>query len=218
MIVKGILYFPYYCATIFYNYSLIERSGKNMISSYTSSVHKNPSRKACEQIIERILTREFEEYGTNHHFKQASDFMVYFESLHPASPSLTKQVQRAVSAMNLPRDENGYFIINKTAEEYQAERELIHLLHDSSFMNLQACTPILLKTDSWQREHIMYLMGSISELKKLYVTLTEAENGILIYSKTPDELTSYLSNFLKVDSEIEIEADFEINISKKTDN
>lgn len=189
-----------------------------MISSYTSSIHKNPSRKACEQIIERILTREFEEYGTNHHFKQASDFMVYFESLHPASPSLTKQVQRAVSAMNLPRDENGYFIINKTAEEYQAERELARLLQDSSFMNLKSCTPVLLKTDPWQREHIMYLMGSISELKKLYVTLTEAENGILIYSKTPDELTSYLSNSLKVDSEIEIEANFALNMNKKTDN
>lgn len=189
-----------------------------MISSYTSSIHKNPSRKACEQIIERILTREFEEYGTNHHFKQASDFMVYFESLHPASPSLTKQVQRAVNAMDLPRDENGYFIINKTAEEYEAERELAHLLQNSSLTNLNTCTPVLLKTDPWQREHIIYLMESISELKKLYVTLTEAGNGILIYSQTPDELTSFFSNFLNVDSEIEIEADFELNIDKKSDN
>ena len=117
---------------------------------YTSSLHKNPSRKSCEQTIRKILTREYEEYGSNHHFKQASDFMVYFESLHPASPSLTKQVQRAVSALNLPRDENGYFMINKTAEDYAVEQELTHLLSDSSLTDLSCCTPMLLKVHAWQ--------------------------------------------------------------------
>lgn len=174
-----------------------------MSSSYTSSLHKNPSRKTCEQIIERILTREFEEYGANHHFKQASDFMVYFESLHPASPSLTKQVQRAVNSMNLPRDENGYFMIHKTAEEYAAERELAHLLQTASLVNLNTCTPILLKTDAWQREHIIHLMEASSELKNLYETLTTAGNGILIYTKTPNDLISYLSDFLTVETELE---------------
>ena len=168
---------------------------------YTSSLHKNPSRKSCEQTIRKILTREYEEYGSNHHFKQASDFMVYFESLHPASPSLTKQVQRAVSALNLPRDENGYFMINKTAEDYAVEQELTHLLSDSSLTDLSCCTPMLLKVHAWQCSHIMHLLSSSTQMQSLFESLLPTDNGILIYTKTPDQLSSFLSDFFKETSE-----------------
>lgn len=172
-----------------------------MPSSHLSSSHKNPSRKSCEQTIKRILTREFEEYGENHHFKQASDFMIYFESLHPASPGLTKQVQRAINALNLPRDENGYFIINKTVEEYKAEQELSLLLQTSTLINLQNCTPILIKTEYWKRKHVIHLIRSAPELQRLFVTLTETDSGILIYTKTPEKLTEFFSEFIKINVE-----------------
>ncbi len=162
--------------------------------------YKNPSRKSCEQTIKRILTREFEEYGENHHFKQASDFMIYFESLHPASPGLTKQVQRAVNALNLPRDENGYFMINKTVEEYKAEQELSQLLLSSSLINLEPCTPVLLKTEVWKRRHIIHLMHSTPELQTLFETMLETDDGILIYTKNPEKLISFFSDFIKSDS------------------
>ena len=58
-----------------------------------STLRKNPSRQTCETIIKRILMTEVLEKGTNRHFKQASDFMSYFESLYPASDSLAKQVR-----------------------------------------------------------------------------------------------------------------------------
>lgn len=169
-----------------------------MPSSYLSSPHKNPSRKSCEQTIKRILTREFEEYGENHHFKQASDFMIYFESLHPASPGLTKQVQRAIQALNLPRDENGYFMINKTVEEYKAEQELSHLLESSSLVSLQSCTPVLIKTEVWKRQHVIHLLQSAPELQKLYVTIVESDSGVLIYTKDPDKLTEFFSECVKI--------------------
>ncbi|KAI4451069.1 hypothetical protein C823_005618 [Eubacterium plexicaudatum ASF492] len=172
-----------------------------MPSSHLSSSHKNPSRKSCEQTIKRILTREFEEYGENHHFKQASDFMIYFESLHPASPGLTKQVQRAINALNLPRDENGYFIINKTVEEYKAEQELSLLLQSSTLINLQNCTPILIKTEYWKRKHVIHLIRSAPELQRLFVTLTETDSGILIYTKNPEKLTEFFSEFIKINVE-----------------
>lgn len=78
-------------------------------------LRKNPSRKECEDIIRRILMTEMLEKGKNEHFKTATDFMKYFESLYPASDSLTKQVQRAIKSLDMPKDPNGYFIINKTA-------------------------------------------------------------------------------------------------------
>lgn len=159
--------------------------------------YKNPSRKSCEQTIKRILAREFEEYGENHHFKQASDFMIYFESLHPASSGLTKQVQRAVNALNLPRDEKGYFMIHKTVGEYKAEQELSRLLASSDLVNLEPYTPILLKTEVWKRSHIIYLMNSTPELRVLFETMAETNNGILIYTKNPEKLIAFFSDFIK---------------------
>ena len=89
------------------NKNSIDKNFVNKNSSY-----KNPSRKSCEQMIQKILSRELEIYGANRHFKHASDFLVYFESLYPPSPGLTRQIQRAVSSMNLARDKDGYYMIH----------------------------------------------------------------------------------------------------------
>ena len=71
---------------------------------------------------------EMLEKGKNEHFKTATDFMKYFESLYPASDSLTKQVQRAIKSLDMPKDPNGYFIINKTAEQLDRDQELSFML------------------------------------------------------------------------------------------
>ena len=73
--------------------------------SQKNSIRKNPSRETCENTIRRILMTEVLEHGKNKHFRSASDFMKYFESLYPASDALTKQVQRAIKAMDMPKDE-----------------------------------------------------------------------------------------------------------------
>lgn len=169
--------------------------------TYKNTKYKNPSRKSCEQTIKRILAREFEEYGENHHFKQASDFMIYFESLHPASPSLTKQVQRAVSSLNLARDENGYFMIHKTVEEYQAEQELARLLETASLSNLHNYTPVFIKTEPWKRSILMQMIASISEMRMLYETIAETGDGLILYTKFPDKLIGYLSDFIEIDAD-----------------
>ena len=85
------------------------------------TLRKNPSRETCEGIIKRILITEVLEHGRNKHFKGASDFMNYFESLYPASDALTKQVQRAIKAMDMPKDEHGFLIVNKTTDQFEKE-------------------------------------------------------------------------------------------------
>ena len=104
-----------------------------------NSLRKNPSRETCESIIRRILMTEILEKGKNEHFRSASDFMSYFESLYPASDALTKQVQRAVKSMNMPKDDFGYFIPNKTTEQFTHEKELSSLLQkaDASVVSLE---------------------------------------------------------------------------------
>ena len=78
-----------------------------------NQLRKNPSRETCESIIRRILMTELTQNGKNRHFRKATDFMSYFESLYPASDALTKQVQRAVQSLHMPKDADGFFIVHK---------------------------------------------------------------------------------------------------------
>ena len=89
--------------------------------SSADNLKKNQSRQVCENTIKRILMTEILENGRNQHFRTAADFMNYFEALYPASSALTKQVQRAVKSLNMPKDEFGYFIPNKTAAQLSHE-------------------------------------------------------------------------------------------------
>ena len=98
----------------------------------STTLRKNPSRETCENVIKRILMTEVLEHGSNQHFRFASDFMNYFESLYPASDALTKQVQRAVKAMDMPKDANGYFIVNKTNAQLEQENEITSLLKNAN--------------------------------------------------------------------------------------
>ncbi len=87
-----------------------------------NQLRKNPSRETCESIIRRILMTELTQNRKNRHFRKAADFMSYFESLYPASDALTKQVQRAVQSLHMPKDANGFFIVDKTAAQVEQEQ------------------------------------------------------------------------------------------------
>ena len=103
-------HFQYVVTISFYSWRSL------MDHTYTkpTKVRVNPSRAKCEMIISRILSTELKENGKNIHFKNAMDFMTYFESLYPAGSALTKQVQRAIKSMDLAKDENGFFLLEKT--------------------------------------------------------------------------------------------------------
>ena len=101
------------------------------------TIRKNPSRKECEKAIRRILITEILENGKNKHFRMATDFITYFEALYPPSDSLTKQVQRAVKAMNMPKDEDGFFIIDRTPEQVAQDKEL-HALFEHANAHIES--------------------------------------------------------------------------------
>ena len=89
------------------------------------SLRKNPSRETCEGIIRRILMTEVLEKGKNEHFRTAADFMKYFESLYPASDALTKQVQRAVQSLHMPKSFRGFsFILHYPATVLHRNKEI----------------------------------------------------------------------------------------------
>lgn len=163
-----------------------------------SSLRKNPSRESCEQVIRRILSTEILEYGRNIHFKQATDFLNYFESLYPASDSLTKQVQRAVRSMNMPRDEKGFFIPNKTAEQLAQERELTGLLRRSGSQvdTLEECEPLLLKLEEDFCDYAVHLIQSCDTFQGKYEVLIKVEGGLLFFTRNRKQLEILLESLI----------------------
>ena len=163
-----------------------------------SSLHKNPSREQCQKTIKRILVTEVLEKGCNEHFKQASDFMNYFQSLYPASDALTKQVQRAIKAMDMPRDEKGYYVVNKTSEQLAQEKELKYLFEkgEVSIGSLDDCEPVFLKVSHSVRSHLIYTLSHSVSFEQRYETIVETNNGIILYTREKDKLVSLLNNLI----------------------
>ena len=163
-----------------------------MTKAISSNPQKNPSRKTCEDIIRRILTAEAEQSASTRHFKHASDFIHYFESLYPPSPGLTKQVQRAVQSMRLAKDSNGYFMIDRTKEDYAMEQEIANLFSDIQPIILNHATPIFFNIPAGKRQYFLHLIHSNSNLKQMFTTALETYNGVIVYTDTPDEFLKYL--------------------------
>lgn len=159
---------------------------------------KNPSRETCENIIRRILMTEVLEKGTNAHFRQASDFMSYFESLYPASDALTKQVQRAIKSMDLPKDEQGYFIINKTKEQLAQEAELKHLIKQSSFAlsPMEDCETVFIEAPIECLDYLIHKLSNWELLKNKYITMLKTCNGILIYTTDKSSVISAIHSII----------------------
>lgn len=163
-----------------------------------SANRNNPSRSTCESTIRRILMTEFLQNGKNIHFKNAMDFMSYFESLYPAGPSLTKQIQRAIKSMNLAKDENGFFLIDKTKEQVEEDKELKSLFKktNASLCDLNSYETVFLKTDPTYRSSLLLFIEQSSSFENKYLTLIECSNGILFLTNQKDALLPLLDQFI----------------------
>lgn len=162
------------------------------------SLRKNPSRETCEGIIKRILMTEILEKGKNEHFRTAADSMNYFESLYPASDALTKQVQRAVKSLNMPKDDFGYFIPNKTAEQLEQEKELQYLFQkaEASVFSMEDYKPLFLKTKPEFASYLLHVMESSPIFDGKFLTAQVLTNGILFYTKTPSQLEILINSLI----------------------
>ncbi len=163
---------------------------------------KNPSRQECEKAIRRILITEILENGKNKHFRMATDFITYFEALYPASDSLTKQVQRAVRAMNMPKDEDGYFLIDRTPEQVAQDRELHGLFEQAGarMETLDDCEPLFLMLDANYRSYISYCISRSDTLRDKYVTIQETNNGLIFYTRDKKKLEQVLQRLMLLSS------------------
>ena len=157
---------------------------------------RNPSRKDCEQTIRRILMTEVLEQGSNCHFKSAADFMKYFESLYLASPGLTKQVQRAIKAMNMPRDEKGYFIVNKTIDQFEQEKKIASLFEiaELSINPMEEFETVFLKLNPNLISYTISVLDNSPTISEKIITMVSCSNGILIYTQNKKQLLILLNS------------------------
>lgn len=164
----------------------------------TQPLRKNPSRQDCETVIKRILVTEVLTKGRNEQFRSAADFMSYFESLYPASDSLTKQVQRAIKSMALPKDDHGYLIVNKTKDQLEEEKDLSHLLHRSNafLADLSDCEPLLLHCNKDDASYLLHLITKCLGLKDKYETVLQTSDGVLFYTRQRSQLETYLNSLI----------------------
>ena len=163
---------------------------------HSTTLRKNPSREACENIIKRILMTEVLEHGRNKHFRFASDFMSYFESLYPASDALTKQVQRAIKSMDMPKDEQGYYIVNKTSSQLENEKEISHLLKNAnvSIHPMENIETVFLSVNSYMKSYLIHLLETTETFQGKYITIVETSNGLLIYTENKNQLLILLNS------------------------
>lgn len=165
----------------------------------THSIRRNPSRKECEEIIRRILMTEVLEKGTNEHFKNATDFLGYFQSLYPAGDSLTKQVQRAVKALNLPKDDRGYYIINKTEEQLEQDKELSSLLKKTkaAVSHLEDCETLFLQLQPAYKNYLLQLLHESITFSDKYVTIVDSSDGLIFYTRNKSQLKVLLESLIQ---------------------
>ena len=162
------------------------------------TMRKNPSRETCEGIIKRILMTEVLEHGRNKHFRFASDFMNYFESLYPASDALTKQVQRAVKSLDMPKDEFGYFIVNKTSSQLEHEKEITNILKNVnvSIHPMEQVETVFLTVNDYLKSYLIHLLETSETFKGKYLTILETSNGLLLYTENKKQLLILLNSLI----------------------
>lgn len=159
----------------------------------------NPSRKTCEEEIRRILMKETLEYGKNSHFKNAMDFMNYFEALYPPSPSLIKQVQRAIKSMDLPKDEKGYFIADKTKSQLKHDTEISNILAKSAanLVQLGEFEIVYLEVSPDYKSYLIQLIDESPTLRGKYITIVDSTEGLIFYTYNKSALETMLSSLIK---------------------
>ncbi len=168
------------------------------MSENTINLRKNPSRKECEKIIKKILMTEVLERGTNEHFKTASDFMNYFQSLYPASDSLTKQVQRAVKALQMPKDEKGYFIINKTEAQLNQDKEIAFLMKKTNavLQPFEEYETLFLKCDGSYKDYLYQLLTESETFADKVITMINSSHGIILFTNNKHQLEILINSLI----------------------
>lgn len=98
----------------------------------------------------------------------------------------------------MPRDERGYFIVNKTSEQFEQDKEISRLLQsgEASLKSLAESEPVLIEVPTELADYLMYTLSSSISLKGHYDTMVKAYNGTLSTPGSASRSPFYLQTLL----------------------
>ena len=117
---------------------------------------------------------------------------------YPASDALTKQVQRAVQSLHMPKDADGFFIVDKTAAQVEQEQCLGKLFADAnvSLHPMEQVETVFLSVPSHMQELLLHTFEQSDLFAGQILTIVRACNGLLIYTEDKKQLLSLLNRLI----------------------
>ena len=96
----------------------------------------------------------------------------------------------------MPKDENGYFIVNKTNAQLEQENEITNLLKTAnvSVHPMEQVDTVFLSVVPHMRSYLVHLIETTESFKGKYITIVETSNGILFYTENKSQLLILLNS------------------------
>ena len=98
----------------------------------------------------------------------------------------------------MPKDEDGFFIVDRTVKQMEKEKSLKAILSESESVvtDLSGYAPILVKTDPHNRIYLMHLISEVSTLNDKIAAMTECSVGVILYTVEKEKVLSILDRLL----------------------
>ena len=105
-------------------------------------------------------------------------------------------MQRAIKSLDMPKDENGYFIVNKTASQLENEKQITSALKTANFSvhPMEQVDTVFLTVESHMRSYLTHLFETTETFQGKYITIVETSNGLLIYTENKSQLLTLLNS------------------------
>ena len=99
----------------------------------------------------------------------------------------------------MPKDPNGYFIINKTAEQLDQDQELSFMLQKSKahVTSLEDYETLFLATDPNYKSYLLQLIRESKTCHGKYITILDTTDGLLFYTKNASQLRILLESLMQ---------------------
>jgi adenylate kinase family enzyme len=100
--------------------------------------------------------------------------------------------------MNMPKDEDGYFIIDRTPEQMAQDKELQSLFNraGAQLQSLEDCEQIFIELEPDYVDYLIFQMEESESLRDKYVTIQKTSNGMIIYTREKKKLEQLLQRLM----------------------
>ena len=98
--------------------------------------------------------------------------------------------------MDMPKDENGYYIVNKTNAQLENEKQISQLLKEAavSVHPMEQAETVFLSVNAYMKSYLTHLIETTESFQGKYITIVETSNGLLIYTENKSQLLILLNS------------------------